>query len=88
MRRTSRVADAIPAQGRPVGLLAAWLSDVVTESCFDHPSHISPFLLALCSLEKRQAARAFVATLPGGMELLAFERKPRTGEDTEPEEID
>jgi hypothetical protein len=75
---------ANPAQGRPVGLLAAWLklSDVGVSSRYEH---LNPFTMALATQEVRLEARECVAGMPGGPELLSFERACRDGEPQEPE---
>jgi hypothetical protein len=69
------------AQGRPLGLLAAWL--VVGELAADRAAHDAsvPFL----SADERLAAREELLSQPNGAELAAHERPMRLGEPLEPD---
>ena len=74
-------------QGRPLGLLCAWLQagdKAELDSSEEHKqfSTISPI-----SVEERMIARAEFTALPGHEQWLAIERPPRDEEDLEPEAI-
>eukprot|EP00971_Amphidinium_carterae_P262010 5197117-Amphidinium_carterae.2 len=74
-----------PLGGRPVGFLAAWLSDVEPNTKEEHKN-----LARLCgyTLASRTAARDHVASLPDGTQLLSYERKQEAKEPAEPNELD
>ena len=76
--RTAKARAAKPAQGRPIGYLAAWLAQHAATQ--DEHKHIP-----LPSFEARLAARQVVQDLPGARAaLLDFERVVREGEGIEP----
>ena len=76
--------EEAPAQGRPLGLLSAWL---LHSNLFNHiGEHTDPFGLYLLDYEKRCRAREYLKTLPAGLLLLTYERDQRPGEPEEPEE--
>ena len=71
-----------PAQGRPLGMLAAWILDAHNHlGPPDHP-RFRP------TLEERKKGRAELMKVPGILEFLAEapERPKRDGEEDEPEE--
>ena len=88
LSRTSQPSRAIVGQGRPIGLMGAWLTVELVEMCSDHEAHISPFALAVLSVEKRRVARRLIMSLPGGPLLCSYERDLADGEPDEPEELD
>ena len=73
---------ARPAQGRPLGLLTAWLLESHTcearHGVGGHHAHRP-------TLEARTAARLYLQTLENGATLAAWERDRRAGEAEEPE---
>ena len=72
-------------QGRPVGLMAAWLD---MADCFDTAAeHMNPMVPVCVAREDRQAARERVKVLEGGVALLGQERPKDTsrGEESEPD---
>lgn len=70
-------------QGRPIGLLAAWLAVSFEEELPNKAAHVR--LQPLPELSARQAARAALAGSPGSAGLLSKERPVRRGEPDEPE---
>ena len=74
-------------QGRPLGLLCAWLqaSDRAELDSSEEHKHFST--LSPLSFEERMTARAEFTALPGHEQWLAIERPPRYEEDLEPEVI-
>lgn len=79
VRLTSRSAG----QGRPLGLLAAWLErSGEFDTANDHKGAISTINLA-----DRQDARRNLATLPHSEDLFNHERPKREGEEDEPKHI-
>ena len=66
-------------QGRPIGLLTAWLRDP--------ESHIPELKRHVHPLAARRAARQFFQDLPGAAAFSQNERCKRDGEDDEPENI-
>lgn len=78
---TSRIG-----QGRPVGLLGAWLmAGQQDQNLTTHEAHVR--MRPLPDLDSRRSARLLVAGRPDGLELLAFERPQRDGEPEEPESV-
>ena len=80
-----------PAQGRPVGLLLAWLRAPCDSHRFlDREQHLA---LSRCandpavSFEARTAAREWAATVPELQAAMALERAPREGEGVEPQRL-
>ena len=77
------------AQGRPLGLMAAWLlycnENDAGVSCENKEEHISLFFLCCLDHATRMRARRHILTLPGGAQLAAYER-PRRLAQLEPEE--
>ena len=83
LSRTSRGSDDNENQGRPLSLLAAWLS--VASSYPDKPSHTDVFVPLALSYERRQTIRdRLMAVVPSFKQLAEHERKPREGEASEP----
>lgn len=75
-----RAAGNNPFQGRPVGLLAAWIqSGDQYETASAHKQGLNNI-----TYELRVAARAHVETLPGSADLLSQERTRFPGEILEP----
>jgi hypothetical protein len=70
------------AKGRPVGYLAAWLASGCHHACTDKDLHWSPPYEP--TWQQRKDARAAVAALPEGEQLLSKERPQRAGEEPEP----
>lgn len=81
--RTSRSSENMrrPGQGRPLGLLLAWL-----ESAEQHDTSDSHKVLFHTTHEDRKNARQFLKTLPGSDALFEYERHLEPGEDSEPEQ--
>lgn len=77
LARTSREGRRL-AQGRPLGLLAAWLG-LVADTKEQHMSKNQ-----WPNQASRLEHRAMLAAMPGGPELLAYERRRRRGEDEKP----
>ena len=69
-------------QGRPIGLLIAWL--LQSEQ---HDSKHSHCAAGSFSFEARQQARVFFASLPNSADFLQFERATLPNEENEPLEI-
>eukprot|EP00971_Amphidinium_carterae_P191721 3804149-Amphidinium_carterae.1 len=77
-RRAGRVVA-----GRPVGFMACWLSRAHAGDRAAHwDKHLNKFGHA-----ERKAMREQVLAVPGGPELLAFERAKEDNEDSEPEDL-
>jgi hypothetical protein len=70
------------AQGRPLGLLSAWV--LATSDFSTREEHCNVFALYILDSEARQAARNRLLALPGGALLLEAERAPREAEGPEP----
>lgn len=69
------------AQGRPLGLMAAWLLVAhLAEDAIDHDA-----MIPLLTQDQRAAAREDIKELPGGIELFSAERIRLEGEGEEPE---
>ena len=82
LSRTSRGSDN-ESQGRPLGLMAAWLS--VGASYPDKPSHGDVFVPLGLNHEKRQKIRdRLMASSSDFRKLADKERKQRAGEASEP----
>ena len=77
-----KAGSVAAAQGRPLGLLAAWLREGRGVCVHDKGSHKR----ASCSRAKRVAARRELKAMPDVTPLFEAERKKRPGEDSEPEE--
>jgi hypothetical protein len=87
LTRTSKgsLAPMREFQGRPAGLMAAWLKAGCRQEVVSREDHQNPFLISLISHEDRVIGReAIMATLNGDV-LCSCERAPRPGEPTEPE---
>ena len=83
MTRTSLASDGNPAQGRPLGLLMAWL--VMTEPLpCSREEHCMDFLVFTLAYEKRAMCRDLLMALPGAAALAKHERKQREHEGPEP----
>ena len=79
LTRTAR-AGKKAAQGRPLGLLAAWIMAADEHDC--KPEHCKR-----CNFppyDDRCFARTALSAVTGADELFAYERPPREGEDEEP----
>ena len=77
-RGSARARGAEPANGRPLGLLAAWVQsrgDFATRE-----EHRDAFFLMSLSQARREAAREALRNSPSGPELLAHERPLDPGE--------
>ena len=90
LTRTSRgsLLASKQGQGRPLGLLAAWL--MLTHGPAPPASkdeHRDPFLIALISHEDRRAARRILKSSVDGRALLSFERESRSEEATSEPEV-
>lgn len=83
LTRTGRANARRPAQGRPCGLMMAWLH--VAAEVADRTCHCDAFFVGSISREARRAARAMLSELPNGALLLQCERALRAGEDSEPD---
>ena len=83
--RTTKPAarDRASAQGRPLGLLIAWLEQANDfETAQSHSAQCHP------NFDKRKAARAHFYALEGGEAwATSYERPRRPGEDSEPTDI-
>lgn len=77
-------ALAHPAQGRPLGLMAAWLAHSFYPSVETQTDHAA--MLALLSHDLRASSRAELVLEENGEALAACERPRREGENDEPEE--
>ena len=80
--RLTRQANENPnhaAQGRPLGLLWAWLN--MSEDLNDVSEHINVWVLMLLDYERRLAARLELRTFPNAEALFDAERPAREGED-------
>ena len=84
LTRTSKSSTISLAQGRPLGLLAAWLDIAFQAECHDHASHVSVFGVALLTHARRRHARQAIKDMVGGPFLMSFERPVREAEDEEP----
>jgi hypothetical protein len=77
---SARAGVSFAGQGRPVGLLAAWL--MMGDNHADSGSHKKA--MKDITLEMRQAGRAAFLEKPDSEEIALFERAKRPGEDDEP----
>jgi len=91
LTRTSKPNNSLgnEGQGKPVGLLLAWLMcEVPGASLSSKDEHCNPFLVCSIDRARRKAARRQMRDMVGGVQLLQRERALREGEaDTEPEDI-
>ena len=85
----TRTKDASPnahrrgkfaGQGRPLGLLMAWILDGHRPHLLDQKMHLKHKV----SLQARQAARNYLKGLDGAAHLLEMERERRDDEEEEP----
>lgn len=75
------------AQGRPLGFMAAWLSEI-GEIASSKEEHKDAFAFAFLTFEARARHRRTLRGTPGGRELEERERQRRPTEpDSEPEEM-
>lgn len=74
------------AQGRPIGLMAAWLEAGNELALGSAEEHKNQFFVMSLSRQVRQAARQRLRAMPGGVGLLSCERLPSAGEGSEPEQ--
>ena len=72
-------------QGRPVGLLMAWLR--AADEYGDMEAHTAPMVTEMLTRGARRQAREIFKARPGAEEFLSHERPRRDGEDDEPLEI-
>ena len=70
------------AQGRPLGLFAAWLRCADDESMCNRDDHVR--MWPMPSFDERVAGRQFIESCPDAFPLLRTERPPRAGEGPEP----
>ena len=75
------------AQGRPAGLLAAWLDSADNSNIARAADHKNPFWIAGVSRAQRSAARGKLKGMPFGLDLLSCERAQREEEMSEPEDV-
>ena len=89
MTRTSKAhRSAAGGQGRPCGLLAAWLRfGQECEHMVAAADHRNPFVLMAFDFAERRSARAAMRECVGGEAALAYERPQRDGEGSEPERV-
>jgi hypothetical protein len=71
------------SQGRPLGFLVAWLN--LGQDLDSRESHWDK--AGWPSQEVRMQHRCVLESLPGGQDILSFERELRDGEDIEPVDI-
>lgn len=82
LTRTSRASDRRSAQGRPVGLMCAWLA-----AACNPQDHRNAFLVNSFDSAARRSARHDARVLPAMPALEACERAKRQDEASEPEEV-
>ena len=80
----ARFSFSNPGQGRPLGLLGAWLLEQGDHD--DRRSHVFKSTVHL-SREKRKAGRLMLQQLPGSQAFFAHERAKQDGEESEPDMI-
>ena len=85
LTRTSDASDTMAAQGRPLGLMAAWLTHA--DRSEERVDHRNPFCILAFSVEERQHAREALALVVGSAALFACERERRPDEPLEPSGI-
>ena len=81
-RRSSEQNAKRPGQGRPIGLLIAWLKNSARYS--SHSEHVKA---SVASLEERSEARVWFKSLPHAEQFEKFERALRPVETLEPHRI-
>ena len=87
LTRTSKTGDPNDpenAQGRPLGLLAAWLMECDALEISSRDQHCDPSSLLRLTPDVRNKAREVLMSLPGGAKLASFERPRKLGEPAEP----
>jgi hypothetical protein len=84
LTRTRHQSDdaSFAAQGRPLGLLAAWCLCQGEFDCKD--AHCDPYAVYMQGFETRCNARTSFKLLHGALDLLKYERDQRPGEGEEP----
>lgn len=90
LTRTGRRNERRPNQGRPLGLMSAWL--LAAPKFVDKESHIRShcdrlWLSTSLTRAQRRAGRKFLRSLAHGPALLSKEGELRPGEESEPEGI-
>jgi hypothetical protein len=86
LTRTATGSDRKKSQGRPFGLLAAWLLNAeAMETKDDHCNRL--WLLSSLSKADRLSARRYLAAQPAGTNLLDCERAKAQNEDSEPDGV-
>jgi hypothetical protein len=83
LTRTSVGSGDSEAQGRPLGLMAAWL--LASSDFASKEEHNNPFALFILDFPARERARQRLRHLPGAAQLLDAERVPSPNEGPEPE---
>lgn len=73
------------AQGRPLGLMAAWLAAGISGMCSSKEDHDA--CIVFLHLEERAASRQELLLSPNGAALASCERERRRGEPEEPTEL-
>ena len=81
IQRDNRANDDNPAQGRPLGLLAAWLEFPVKFTCDTQCDHKDEVVLTLLDWPWRSAARARLHAVAGSANLFKHERERRLGKE-------
>ena len=77
-------AGQVPARGRPLGWLTAWL--LSSHTCIQQARNTDASTACHLTLEERIGAREFLKTIGGdAAHLLALERSKREDEGSEPE---
>ena len=77
-----------PGQGRPVGLLIAWLVQSADSGTkYEHQLVKKDLARTAHGLDLRQQARAWLHSMPQYSGVFARERDPIAGEDSEPEVV-
>ena len=74
--------ESYPAQGRPLGLLAAWIREGQKPGCDEREDHKA--ICGFLAYDLRFKARLDFIEEPGALALAVKERKVRTGEGLEP----
>jgi hypothetical protein len=82
LTRYSSPSCTMPAKGRPLGLMMAWLR--FSSGAGTRQEHIHQFYLMLLTFERRSHGRAVLQTLTNGVQMCTHERHCREGEGQEP----
>ena len=84
MTRTCKHSDALPSQGRPLGLAAAWLENATDGKFASKDDHSNPFTAHMFDDDERMRCRVTARAYEGFALLETFERPVRVGEAIEP----